>query len=192
MSILDVLKGDIDPLTKRIVFTGILTAELERKGFSPVASGDYAVELYTSGAFNADVVDMVAPVEPTGKVLSQLGFQGEDGSWHSEEVGIRVRILAEDLEDKQLQRVNQIDVNGLTVYLLGLEDLITEKLKDFKRGRSDAIAWVQELIEIHVAEIDWDYLKGHATQEGVMDALQELIDELGLEEEEDDKSKARY
>ncbi|MBE0447130.1 MAG: hypothetical protein IBX64_03350 [Actinobacteria bacterium] len=186
MSALDVIKGDIDPLTKRIVFTGILTAELEQEGFSPVAAGNYAVELYTSGGYKGDSVDIIAPIELTDKVLTRLDFKEENGSWHNEDVGIAVNVLAEDLEEHQLERVNQIDINGLTGYLLGVDDVILGKLGDFsRRSESNAIIWAQELMEIHVNEIDLDYLKSYAVQEDVMDALQELIDELRLEEEEE-------
>ncbi|HZD59664.1 MAG TPA: DUF6036 family nucleotidyltransferase [Anaerolineae bacterium] len=185
MSALDTLKGDIDPLTKRIVFTGILTAELEKEGFSPVAAGNYAVELYTSGGYKGGSVDVVAPIELIDKVLTQLDFKKGNGSWSNEDVDIAVNVLAEDLEEHQLERVNQIDIDGLAAYLLGVEDVILSKLKDFSQGgESNAIIWVQELMEIHVNEIDLDYLKDHAAQEGVMGALQELIDELRLEEEE--------
>lgn len=188
MSALEPLKGDIDPLTKRIIFMGYVTGELEKEGLSPVAAGDYAVELYTSGGFKGNTVDVIAPRELIEGLLLLLDFKEEDGGWRNESVDILVRVLGEDLTEGQLQRVNQIDVNGLMVYLIGLEDLITDKLKDFvAKGDPAAIVWVQELIEIHVSEIDWDYLKERAAGEGVTGALQELIDELGIEKEEGEK-----
>lgn len=184
MSVLDILKGDIDPLTKRIVFTGILTREVEKEGFSPVIGGNYAVELYTSGGYKADTVDLLIPVDLADSVLSRWSFERGDSGWSNEDIGIAVRSLGEDLGKSELERVNQIDVNGLAVYLLGVEDLIIDKLAEYTRhGESDAILWAQELMEIHINELDLDYLKVCASNDGVMRALQQLIDELGLDEE---------
>ncbi len=186
MSKLDVLKGDIDPLTKRIIFMAILTTELEKEGISPVAGGNYAVELYTSGGCKSESVDVFAPVEPLNKLLLSWGFDKENGYLSNGDVDIIVKVLAEDLNKNELDRVNQIDVNGFPVYLLGLEDTTIAKLKDFIHGsESNAVILAQELIELNVNEIDLDYLKERAVQEGVIDALRRLLLELRLEDEDE-------
>ncbi len=187
MSALDVLKGELDPLTKRIVFMGYFTTELEKQGVSPVAAGNYAVELYTSGEFKSEVVEMIAPANLAARLFTPMGFVQEDDVWVNSDVGLTAKIIAEDLDEARLQRINQIDVNGLTVYVLGIEDTMIDKLKDFVFNKeTDAITWVQEIIEINVNEIDRDYLKEEADKAGVLGALKELLDELGLEEEEEE------
>ncbi len=186
MSQLDILKKDLDQLTKRIVFMAILTTELEKEGFSPVAGGNYAVELYTEGAFKSDAVEIFAPVDVLNKVLLPWGFDKVDGFLRHDEIGVTVRILGEGLNQNELDRVNQVDVNGFPVYLMGVEDTITAKLKEFVHlHESDAIIWAQELIEIHVNEVDLDYLKERATQEGAIDPLRKLLLELRLEDEDE-------
>lgn len=185
MSQLDILKGDIDPLTKRIAFAAILTAELEKEGVSPVAGGNYAVELYTEGGYKAAGINLFAPADLLDKTLLVWGFEKEKGRLVHKEIGITVDLLGEDLSQDQLEHVNQVDVNGFPVYLLGVEDVIVAKLADLvHRGESSASAWVEELIEIHVNEIDRDYLKKRAEQEGVMVTLHEILAELGLENRE--------
>lgn len=187
MSALDVLKGEIDPLTKRIVFMGYFTSELEKQGVSPVAAGNYAVELYTSGEFKTEIVEMIAPVNLAARLFGPMGFVQEDDVWVNSDVDLTAKIIAEDLDEARLQRINQIDVNGLTVYVLGIEDTMIDKLKDFVFNKeSNAITWVQEIIEINVNEIDWDYLKEEANKAGVMGAVKELLDELGLEKDEEE------
>jgi len=182
MSALDSLKGDLDPLAKRIAFAAILTAELESKGFSPVMAGDYAIELYTHGENQADSVELIAPVGFVEETLLRLDFSKAGDTWVNEEVNIKVRLLGEDLQEHQLQRVNQVDVNGHPVYLLGLEDVIIDKLKSYvKGGEQNAIISVRDLIELHLNEIDWDYLREQASEEAVIDPLLEWIDELKLE-----------
>lgn len=186
VSQLDILKKDLDQLTKRIVFMAILTTELEKEGFSPVAGGNYAVELYTEGAFKSDAVEIFAPVDVLNKVLLPWGFDKVDGFLRHDEIGVTVRILGEGLNQNELDRVNQVDVNGFPVYLMGVEDTITAKLKEFVHlHESDAIIWAQELIEIHVNEVDLDYLKERATQEGAIDPLRKLLLELRLEDEDE-------
>ena len=192
MSALDSLKGDLDPLTKRIIFTAIFTSELEKEGCSPVAAGDYAVELYTSGEYKADGVDVIVPAGKAQKVLQQLDFMQDGSVWVNSDIDMTVRIVNESLGDEQLKRVNQIDVSGASVYLLGLEDTILAKLRDFAfKHEVAASTWAQELVEAHPGEIDWEYLKANAEKE-VMVALEGLIGELGIEEEEDERFKAKY
>ncbi|MBS3909420.1 MAG: hypothetical protein KGZ93_07320 [Actinobacteria bacterium] len=192
MSALDSLKGDMDPLTKRIVFTAIFTSELEKEGCSPVAAGDYAVELYTSGEYKAAGVDVIAPSGEAQKVLRQLGFTKNGDAWVNSDIDMTVRIVDESLGDEQLKRVNQIDVSGASVYLLGLEDTVLAKLRDFAFEHEVAAStWAQELVEAHPGEIDWMYLKANAEKE-VMVALEGLIGELGIEEDDDDMFKAKY
>ncbi|MHB8840665.1 MAG: TroA family protein [Candidatus Aquicultor sp.] len=187
VSALDVLKGDLDPLTKRIVFMGYFTSELEKQGASPVAAGNYAVELYTSGGYKSDTVDMIAPAEPTGTLLERMEFVREAGAWVNNEVGITAKIIAEDLDEARLQRVNQVDVNGLTVYILGIEDTVIDKLKNFVfDGESSAITWVQEVIELNVNQLDLDYLNEEAVKTGVSGPLKQLLIELRLEDEEEE------
>lgn len=183
MSALDSLKGDLDPLTRRIAFAAILTAELESKGFSPVMAGDYAIELYTNGENQAGSIDVIAPAGIIEETLPKLDFNKAGGVWTNEEMNIKVRLLGEDLQEHQLQRVNQVDVNGYPVYLLGLEDVIIDKLRSYiKGGEQNAIISVRDLIELHLNEIDWDYLREQASEEGVIEPLQEWIVELKLEE----------
>ncbi len=187
MSALDVLKGEIDPLTKRIVFMGYFTSEMEKQGVSPVAAGNYAVELYTSGEFKSDVVEMIAPINLAAGLFELMGFMQKDDAWVNSDVGLTAKIIAEDIDESRLQRVNQIDVNGLTVYILGVEDTIIDKLKDFVfAGESSAITWVQEVIELNVNQLDLDYLNEEAAKAGVLEPLKRLLIELRLEDEEED------
>ena len=192
MSVLDPLKDELDPLTKRIIFTAIFTFELEKKGCSPVAAGDYAVELYTSGEYKADSVDVIVPSGEAQELLERLDFKLDGDAWVNSDIDMAVRIVGEGLGDEQLKRVNQIDVSGASVYLLGLEDTVLAKLRDFAfKHEVAASTWAQELVEAHPGEIDWDYLKANAEKE-VMVALEGLIGELGIEEDEDELFKAKY
>lgn len=192
MSVLDPLKDELDPLTKRIILTAIFTFELEKKGCSPVAAGDYAVELYTSGEYKADSVDVIVQSDEAQELLERLDFKLNGDAWINSDIDMAVRIVGEGLGDEQLKRVNQIDVSGASVYLLGLEDTVLAKLRDFAfKHEVAASTWAQELVETHPGEIDWDYLKANAEKE-VMVALEGLIGELGIEEEDDDMFKAKY
>ncbi|MDI6716820.1 MAG: hypothetical protein QME63_07740 [Actinomycetota bacterium] len=179
MSYLDILKSDINPLTKRIIFAGMLTMALEKEGFSPVVTNNYAVELYTQGNYEAETIDIVAPVELINKVLPSWDFARDGDFWVNQDLGIKVKSHAEDLDEKEMQRVAEINFNGATIYLLGVDDLIVNKLIDFAStdDRQDYI-WAQEIMELFINEIDLDYLRDRAAEKGVYEPLQSIINEI--------------
>jgi len=66
-------------------------------------------------------------------------------------------------------------VEGLDVYIIGIEDLIVDRLNSFvwwKYARDGE--WAAELMEIHDKKIDWKYLRKRSREEGTLHALARL------------------
>jgi len=71
--------------------------------------------------------------------------------------------------------VSKIRVEGLEVYVIGIEDLIVDRLNSYvwwKYARDGE--WVSQLIKIHSKRIDWKYLKKRCKEEGILSALNKL------------------
>jgi hypothetical protein len=60
-------------------------------------------------------------------------------------------------------------------YLIGLEDLIIDRLNAYMHWKStDDGIWVEEMLITHFDKIDWEYLEKVAKREKTINALREL------------------
>lgn len=178
---LDKVKQTADPLTKRLLFMGLLTKALEPQGIKPVVVGGNAVEFYTAGGYATGDIDIVAPSEPIDEVLRSWNFRREGRHWVSQELDIVIEAPSRSLEDQQYERACEVEIDALKVYILGIEDLIIDRLNAYVYWKSsDDGVWVKELIALHSDEIDWAYLESRARKEGTAGALAELRKELEI------------
>lgn len=178
---LDKVKQTADPLTKRLLFMGLLTKALEPQGIKPVVVGGNAVEFYTAGGYATGDIDIVAPSEPIDRVLRSWNFRREGRYWVSQELDIVVEAPSHSLEDQQYERICEVEIDALKVYILGIEDLIIDRLNAYVYWKSsDDGVWAKELIALHSDEIDWAYLESRARKEGTIEALAQLRGELEI------------
>jgi excisionase family DNA binding protein len=177
---LDKVKKTADPLTKRLLFMGLLTKALSPEKVKPILVGGNAVEFYTAGGYATQDIDVVAPSEPIDKVLKTWGFAKEGRHWISEELGIVIEAPVYSLDqEEQYEKLYEVEIEGLCVYIVGIEDLVVDRLNAYvHRKPSDDRTWARELMVLHAEEIDWDYLKKRAKEEEVDIALDELEKEL--------------
>lgn len=169
-----------DPLTKRLLFMGLLTRELKKKEVTPIVVGGNAVEFYTTGGYATGDIDIVAPSAPVDEVLTKWGFKKEGRHWFSEELEIAIEAPSSSLgEGEDYKKILEIEIDGLTVYMIGIEDLIVDRLNAYVHWKStDDKFWAKELIVIHYAEIDWKYLRKRAVDEKSKKGLDEVKKEL--------------
>lgn len=170
------VKEEADPLTKRLLFMGLLTKELKQDKVRPIIVGGNAVEFYTSGGYATGDIDVVAPSEPLDKILKRWGFEKEGRHWISEELVIAIEAPAFSLDSQeQYDMIYEVEIDGLFVYIIGIEDLIVDRLAAYVHLKSsDDKFWAKELIVLHLDEINWDYLEKRAKEEEVKTALIEL------------------
>lgn len=76
---------------------------------------------------------------------------------------------------EQYDMIYEVEIDGLFVYIIGIEDLIVDRLAAYVHWKSsDDKFWAKELIVLHLDEINWDYLEKRAKEEEVKTALIEL------------------
>lgn len=165
-----------EPFKRRLYVLGVITLALAEDSpkAAPILVGGGAVEFYSLGGYATHDMDVVvANRERLDEVLMQLGFVRGRGKrhWYNESIDIAVEahdtVLAGSMD-----RVCVIDVEGLQVYVIGIEDLILDRLRAHVFWKSTADGeWAARLMTLHEPSVDWDYLSSEATREGITDAL---------------------
>ncbi len=156
-----------DPLRRRLFVLGVITAALHPYGICPILIGGGAVEYYTFGGYSTKDMDLaVADHQRLGEVLGQLGFLKRGRFWLRDDLDSVIESPAGILagEDASLTTV---EVDGLTVFILGVEDLAIDRLNGFVHWHWKADGrWAERLIALHGTVMDWGYLHRRAQAEG--------------------------
>lgn len=173
---LSVLKEMPDGFEKRLLFAGLLTKELSKYNIRPIVVGGNAVEFYTRGNYTtADIDVVVVDYKKLGEILAVWGFVKKGRHWMSEEYDIVIESPANALHGS-MEKIAEIEIKGLKVYLEGIEDIILDRLNAFVHWKSkDDGEWARRMIKLNNDKIDWDYLAKKAKEEKVKEALEKLI-----------------
>ncbi len=170
-----------DELKKRLLFIGLLTEKLSHHSSKPVIVGGTAVEFYTAGGYATADIDIAYPSELIDEVKDKLNLIAEGRYWYNEELGIVLEAPIAFVDAVAKEHLTKVKIDDLTVYLLGVEDLIIDRLNAFVHWQStDDGNWAKELMAIQAEEINWFYLKDTAVDNKVDKALMKMADELNL------------
>lgn len=166
-----------DPLKRALYVIGVWSARLAEKEIKPVVVGGKAVEFYTFGAYATRDVDVVCPgrVEAI-KELENLGFTRTESKrhWYHKALQLIIEIPDEALAGSW-ERLAEIEVMGQRTLLIGIEDLVLDRLRAHVYWRSESDGeWARRLLSIHGASIDWAYLEEQADRENLGDVLRSL------------------
>ena len=168
--------GEIgDPLDRRLLALAIITECLSEARITPILVGGAAVAFYTLGGYATEDIDLVMPSVPiVNDVLTELGFSKIGRHWLREDIDIVLEAPSSTLHG-DLPHVVEVAINDLRVYVVGVEDLIIDRLNAYVHwvSREDG-RWALRLIDIHSEALDWDYLRHKAVEEKVADALAEM------------------
>ncbi|MDO3377755.1 hydrogenase maturation protease [Geoalkalibacter halelectricus] len=177
--ILEQLKAIPAGWQRRLYFMGVLGEVLAPAGVRPVIVGGNAVEFYTLGGYaTADIDLVVAERAEVDRCLAAMGFTREGRHWFSEELDLAVEIPGSALAGDP-ERVTEVEIDGRLVYLIGLEDLIIDRLNALVHWRSARDGeWAEQMLALHFDEVDFDYLRRRAQGEGVGDALQAILNRM--------------
>jgi hypothetical protein len=155
---------------KRMTLTmGILTEIFEANGLKPIIVGGLAVELYTQSEYTTTDIDFILDHRnKAGEILAKLGFEKRIGEryWYHPELALAIEIpdsvLAGDLNKLTLYELD----NGTKIYLIGIEDLILDRLRAciYWKSNSDC-EWAERLFALHHEWMDFDYLQSEARME---------------------------
>lgn len=164
---------------RRLYFTGILTKYLGEKKIRPVVVGGHAVEFYTLGSYTTGDIDIVSEGQKEIENLLRLwGFKKVDRLWISIQNNIEIDIVSSTLKSDDCSKISEITVDNLKVYIIGIEDLIVDRLNAFVWWKSEEDGkWAKQLIKLHKKDIDEKYLSQRAKKEGVTEILEKMTDE---------------
>lgn len=176
---LDKLKRISNLLEKRLYFVALLTKELKKFGVKPILVGGNAVELYTTGGYATADIDIVAPSEPVDNILKGWKFTKEGRYWINEDLDIQVEAPSDSLAG-DYNKLTKVLIDDLEVYVIGIEDIIIDRLNAFVQWDSpeDGV-WAAEIADINREKIDWEYLKDRCKEESTVKALNKILKELG-------------
>jgi len=157
--------------------TGLITRLLEDQGKpAPVLIGGLALSYYTREVyFTADIDLAYADREALDSVLKNLGFVKRGRYWSQDELDIAVEAPASNLagEESPVESVELED--GLRCMIIGLEDLLIDRLNACRHWKSEVdCEMVELLIARYREELDWKYLERKAAMPE-NDSLAELI-----------------
>lgn len=171
-----------DPLDRRMAVLAVVTEALAAAGVRPVVVGGLAVELYTAGGYSTSDIDMVTPyTSKVNPIMESLGFVREGRHWLHAEIDVFIEMPEPPLAGSA-DKIVAMSVQGLPVYVIGVEDLIMDRLRAFEHWKSkDDGRWATQLIAFQSDRIDWAYLRKQVTEEGLDDAFERMKQEAEVE-----------
>ncbi|HET7577912.1 MAG TPA: DUF6036 family nucleotidyltransferase [Bacillales bacterium] len=158
-----------------LLFTAsLLTEVFEGIGLKPVVVGGFAVEIYTRNHYTTYDIDFVmSGYEQAGEILQKLGFIKEGRTWYHEKLDTVIEIPDNFLAGDE-QKVANVEVrNGMKINVIGIEDLIIDRLQACVHWKSgEDCEWAERLFVTHEERLDLDYLKKQAKENDVEGQLE--------------------
>ena len=153
------------PLVRQLLMAGLITRLLEDRGRpAPVIIGGLALSYYSREVyFTADIDLACADRDTLDEVLGELGFARRGRYWIHEALDIAVEAPASTLAGEEAPCESVELEGGLRCVVIGLEDLIVDRLNACKHWKSEGDCEAAELLVIRYRdELDWTYLERKA------------------------------
>lgn len=147
--------------------TALITTLLEDRGKpAPVLIGGLALSYYTREVyFTADIDLAYSDRESLDSVLKELNFLKKGRYWVNKDLDIAVEVPTSSLagEESPVESVKLGE--GLHCQVIGVEDLLIDRLNACKHWNSQIDCEMTELLVArYKEEMDWDYLEQKAKQ----------------------------
>ncbi|MDO8914540.1 MAG: helix-turn-helix domain-containing protein [Coriobacteriia bacterium] len=170
-----ILAGVDELVARRLRLVALLTKAVVALGWSaPVIVGGCAVQYYTSGNYSTIDIDLVGASEPVAQVLESWGFLREGRHWYDAELKFAIEVPGGQLDPHEAARVFGVRVEGVTAYIIGIEDLIIDRLNACVHWKdAESCRWAR-VMRLTAPELDEDYLEERAAAEQVQGKLHEL------------------
>ena len=170
-AIVSQLKKEPNELKKKLLLVGYISSRLSRHGGSVFLVGGQAVETYTAGQYTTGDIDITTTDrEGTEEVLAQMGFVREGMVWLNERLAVAVHIVGS--YPSRTEKARTIEVGPYAVRVVGVEDLIVDRLAAAKFWKSERDReQASTLLHGFRDRLDIDYLWRRAKEEKVEDLL---------------------
>jgi len=114
-----------------------------------------------------------------GEKLDEWKFRKQGRHWIHDELDLFIEVPGGALSEDAEKRITLVEIDRLKVYLLGVEDLIIDRLNAFVHWKStDDGYWARELLFIYEEKLDMEYLSKRCEEEETSEALKAFITEL--------------
>ncbi|MEW6376264.1 MAG: hypothetical protein AB1502_10820 [Thermodesulfobacteriota bacterium] len=181
MDIKEVLKNikkTESPLKRQLLMVALVSYLLKKQGKdTPVVIGGCALSYYSREVFfTADIDLAYADRKALDAVLKEIDFDKKGRYWVNEELGMVIEAPASTLsgEDAPIEIVEFGE--DLQCKIIGIEDLIIDRLNACKHWKSQIdCEMVELLIRRYQKEVDWDYMQEKASTPH-NDTLSELLE----------------
>ncbi len=177
--ILEIIRRTESPLKRQLLMVALISNLLEQKGKdAPLVIGGCALSYYSREVyFTADIDLAYADREALDAVLKEIGFRKQGRYWVNEKLKMAIEIPASVLigEDSPVEIVEL--EGGLKCKIIGIEDLIIDRLNACKYWKSEIDCEMAELlIRRYTKELDWQYLEKKAVipENNILSELLEL------------------
>lgn len=175
--ILNKIRGMQSPLTRQLYIVGLITRILEERGKpAPVLIGGLALSYYSREVYFTSDIDLAySDLEALDAALGSLGFIKRGRYWIQKELDVAVEAPVASLAGEEAP-VETVELEGgLHCVVLGLEDLVIDRLNACKHWKSEIDCEMTEvLIARYRDELDWTYLERKAALPE-NDTLMELL-----------------
>jgi hypothetical protein len=177
--VLERIRQTESPLKRQLLMAALITNLLEQKGKeAPIVIGGCALSYYSREVyFTADIDLAYTDREALDTVLKNVGFAKQGRYWVNEDLKMAIEVPASILvgEDSPIEIVDFGE--GLQCRIIGIEDLIIDRLNACKYWKSEVdCEMVELLIKKYIKELDWAYLgkKAVIPENNVLSELLEL------------------
>jgi predicted nucleotidyltransferase len=171
-----IINSNRDKIYKNIALTAVITEALKEINIRPIIVGGQAVEFYTAGGYSTMDVDLVTPasIKEINPIIEELGFEKEGKYWTYDQLDFALEVPGSDLAG-DYDKVNEIEIEGLKAYIIGIEDIIIDRLNRYKFWKEYADQeWIVGMIYLNYEDIDWDYLYQKSESEKTLEELKEF------------------
>ena len=176
--ILDIIKSTESPLKRQLLMVALITRLLEEKGKDPpIIIGDSALSYYSREVyFTSDIGLAYADREALDTVLKNIGFEKRGRYWVNDRLKMAIEAPASVLVGEN-SPVEIVEVEeGLQCRIIGIEDLVVDRMNACKHWRSETDCEMVELLaKRYINDLDWSYLEKKAAMPE-NDTLSEILE----------------
>jgi len=167
LKVIEMIANTESPLKRQLLMVGLVTRLLEEQGKkAPVIIGGCALSYYSREVYFTSDIDLAyAEREALDDALKSVGFQKKGRYWIHEGLKMAIEAPASKLPDEEAP-LEVIEVGeGLQCTIIGIEDLIIDRMNACKHWKSEIDCEMAELLVNHYySDLDWPYLERKAAQ----------------------------
>ncbi len=155
------LAGVLSPLQRQLKALALISSRLKECGKSvPVLIGGCALAYYSREVYFTSDIDLACgDREALDKVLKDLGFTTDGRYWVHHGMNLLVEAPAGVLVDEQAPREFVEMADGLECCIIGIEDLLIDRMNACVHWKStQECELVELLVSMWHQDIDWEYL----------------------------------